>query len=387
LSNVLEDDPGTGTADAEAPKESVRGYRPELDVVRFIAFLLVFFHHLLPIPSMEQSGWRILLSLYESCAMGLCLFFTLSAYLITGILLTEREDRGHISVRKFYIRRILRIWPLYFVGIASGIGIALMLHRASDILGFAWYLLFAGNLYCIFFGWLGNPFVPLWTISIEEQFYLIWPWAMRWFSRRNLFLCALFVIAVANLTLFQLSLRNADTDRVVWANTLVQFEMFATGILLALAKKYLAWKNFSFGLLLAWTGPLLWFMACYLFHIKQPAAAGRASGGAEMMIGYALVALGCAAILHGICMIGPSSMPRWATYLGKISYGLYVYHVLAIEFSQVVLASLRGIASVAASGALALLLTISAAILSFNYLESPFLRLKRRFEIVHSRPI
>ena len=103
----------------------VRGYRPELDVVRFLAFLLVFFFHFLPWPSIGQTGWRVQMALVELCAMGLCLFFTLSAYLITSILLDEREKNGVISVQKFYIRRILRIWPLYFFGIALGIGFAL----------------------------------------------------------------------------------------------------------------------------------------------------------------------------------------------------------------------------------------------------------------------
>jgi peptidoglycan/LPS O-acetylase OafA/YrhL len=330
---------------------------------------------------------RFLLSLEETCAMGLCLFFTLSAYLITESLLAERKVNGAVSVRKFYVRRILRIWPLYFFGVAIGIAIALLLHQTSDVHAFVWYLLFAGNIYCAYFGWLHNPMNPLWSISIEEQFYLVWPWATRLLSRRGLLVCSLFLIAVANSTLFILGQRHADTDTAVWANTLVQFEMFATGIILALAKRYLEWRNFGVGCILALTGPVFWFVACFQFHSKQPAAAGMATSGPALMIGYGLIALGCAAILHGLCMIGPSRMPRWATYLGKISYGLYVYHVLGIEFAHACFASLRGLPFYAASTILAWLLTITAAILSYSMLESPFLRLKRRFEIVHNKAI
>jgi peptidoglycan/LPS O-acetylase OafA/YrhL len=364
----------------------VRDYRPELDVVRFLAFMLVFLFHFLPWPSVGQAGWRVQMAIVESCSMGLCLFFTLSAYLITTILLAERETSRVISVPKFYIRRILRIWPLYFFGIALGIGIALKCHRPGDVIGFLWYLLFAGNLYCIAFGWLGNSFAPLWTISIEEQFYLIWPWAIRWFSRRGMMVCSFLFIAAANITLFILGQRHA-LGREVWANTFVQFEMFAAGILLALARKHLEWRNAGVGMLLVLTGPLIWFFTCLRFYYQQSPVTGAAISGANLMLHYLLIAFGCAAVLHGFCMIGPSHMPRWATYLGKISYGLYVYHLFAIELAHLLLAPLRGGAFLTALAPVALLLTISFAVVSYTFLESPFLRLKRRFEIVHSRPI
>lgn len=327
------------------------------------------------------------MALVELCSRGLCLFFTLSAYLITNTLLAEREKNDVISVRKFYIRRILRIWPLYFFGIALGIGIALGGHRPGDVTGFLWYLLFAGNLYCIVFGWLGNPFAPLWTISIEEQFYFIWPWAIRWLSRRGMIVCSFLFIAAANITLFVLGQRHAFIGREVWPNTLVQFEMFAFGILLALARKHLPWRNAGIGLFLVLSGPVLWFFTCLQFYYQQSPVTGAAISGVNLMVSYLLIALGCAAVLHGFCMIGPSHMPRWATYLGKISYGLYVYHLFAIECAQLLVAPLRGTTSVVALALVSLLLTISMAVLSYTFLESPFLRLKRRFEIVHCKPI
>jgi peptidoglycan/LPS O-acetylase OafA/YrhL len=374
--------------DTDAAREGVaRRYRPELDAVRFLAFLLVFLFHALPVPLIGRPGWRVNLSLMEACALGLCLFFTLSAYLITDILLTERENNTVISVKKFYIRRILRIWPLYFFGIALGIVIAIAINRPGDINGFVWYLLFAGNLYCIAFGWLGNPFAPLWTISIEEQFYFLWPWAIRRFSRRGLVACSLLFILAANLTLWILGQRHADMGREVWANTLVQFEMFAAGILLALAKKRLAWQNSGVGLILVLTGPVLWFFACYRYYLKQSGALGMAMSGTDLIVRYVLIALGCAAILQGFCMIGPSHIPQWAAYLGKISYGLYVYHLLSIEFAHALFSSMHGLAFVITSALVALLLTIAIAVISYALLESPFLRIKRRFEIIHTRSI
>ncbi len=376
----------------------VRGYRPELDVVRFLAFLLVFFHHILPRAPIHlgthdlsdftgQTGWHVLVSVANACGMGLCLFFCLSAYLITDLLLTERQRNGFISVRKFYFRRVLRIWPLYFFGIALGIGIALLLHRSSDIIGFVWYLLFAGNIYCTFFNWLGNPMAPLWSISVEEQFYLLWPWAMRWLSRRGLVICAFFFIVIANITLFILGQQHLNTDREIWYNTFVQFEMFGTGILLALAGKRLMRGGAAGGVFLLFLGPALWFIACFSFHAKQRAIDGMALSGPALMAGYALIALGCAAVLQGFCMIGPSHMPQWAANLGKISYGLYVYHYLAINIASKLFERFHVPYPEWFSVPLALLLTILAAHLSYKWLETPFLKIKKRFEIVHSRPI
>jgi len=389
------DTPSAQTANS-ASKELVWGYRPELDAVRFFAFLLVFIHHFLsPVDfksydlftAAGERALRVDSSLREACAMGLCLFFTLSAYLITSLLLRERESYGSISIRKFYLRRMLRIWPLYYLGIAIGVAMALLFRQTRDIVGFVAYLFLAGNFYCAAFGWLHNAMYPLWSISIEEQFYLLWPWAMRCFSRRGLAVSALGMIAAANITLFALGERHAVTDPHVWANTLVQFEMFSTGILLALAKKRMAWGNAWMGLGLATSGPVLWFGACFFSQVKQPEAAGVTSNGATLMIAYALIALGCAGVLQGFCMIGPSHIPQWVAALGKVSYGLYVYHVLAIAFAKACFDPSRGLAYQGASAALALGLTATAAVISYEYFESPFLRLKRRFEILHSKPI
>jgi peptidoglycan/LPS O-acetylase OafA/YrhL len=383
------------SASAAAGNGLARAYRPELDAVRFLAFLLVFIHHSFPainVPlhadfaAANQIALRARLSFEELFAAGLCLFFTLSAYLITDLLLREREVNGAISVKKFYIRRALRIWPLYFFGVGLGAAIALLTHRTNDLVGFGWYLLLAGNIYCGIFGWPLNPMTPLWSISIEEQFYLIWPWTIRLFSKRGLIACAVFFLVVANITLFVLGQRHAETQGVVWTNTLVQFEMFATGILLALAKRRETGRNPLAGLSLVLTAPFLWFVACFVFRAHQPAEAGTAISGPSLMIGFALIALGCAAVLQGFCMIGPLAIPRWVAYLGKISYGLYVYHGLSIDVVRGVLGTRGGILNYAVTVVLAFLLAVTASVISYNFLEAPFLRLKRRFEIVHGRP-
>jgi peptidoglycan/LPS O-acetylase OafA/YrhL len=223
----------------------------------------------------------------------------------------------------------------------------------------------------------------LWSISIEEQFYLFWPWGMRYLRRRGLQLCAILLIVVANLTLFYLGHLHAEIAVAIGGNSFVQFEMFATGILLALANRLGKWHSAKMGALLALSGPILWFVACFEFHVTE----GIPVKVAYLMIGYGLVALGCAAVLQGFCMMGSSNMPQWVANLGKISYGLYVFHMLGILFANAAINPSGGFFHFAASVLLALVLTIATAVISYAYFETPFLRLKRHFEIMHTRPI
>lgn len=375
----------------------MRGYRPELDAARFLAFFLVFLLHAstpasilyanLPGASSLQNS-NLLSAVFDTFAVGLSLFFALSAYLITKLLLTERADAGSVSIPRFYVRRLLRIWPLYFLGILVGLLIAAAQKRHQDVVGFCWYLLFAGNIYCGLFGWPANPMTPLWSISIEEQFYLTWPWAMRWFSFRGLVGVATAFVVAANCALYYFGGHlPVDTYRI-WVNSFVQFEMFAAGILLALFQRtrVRAKPVLGFGLVAA---GLILFFVTRLATVYEFSAEGLSANGTRLtlMAEYVAIAVGCAMILQGFCTAGPGSIPIWMTKLGKISYGLYVFHVLALDFARALLHRLHGMTYLVCATVAAFVLTVALAQISYVYFESPFLRLKRRFETVHSRPV
>ena len=159
--------------------QSQRFYRPELDTLRFFAFLGVFVFHVIPNdPSfylthqvLSPAVVPIVCAISGAGAFGVDLFFALSAYLITILLIREEEVRRHIDIRAFYVRRILRIWPLYFFFIAVAALVPLWDRtqhlRWPYIVG---YLLLAGNWV---YAWQGLPHSiagPLWSVSIEEQF-------------------------------------------------------------------------------------------------------------------------------------------------------------------------------------------------------------------------
>jgi peptidoglycan/LPS O-acetylase OafA/YrhL len=139
----------------EPPPQSAykprRFYQPELDGLRFYAFLGVFIYHTLPEQPAFYRGLHLPLpslwsAVVKSGASGVDLFFALSAFLITSLLLREGEETGGISLRLFYLRRILRIWPLYLVVMAVAIVLAHTL-RSQDLPWFyvIGYLLFVGN--------------------------------------------------------------------------------------------------------------------------------------------------------------------------------------------------------------------------------------------------
>ena len=155
-----------------------RYYRPELDVVRFLVFMFVFLHHTVPtdpdsrIANVLGSAAPILYAFARACRFGLSLFFVLSAFLICELLIRQRETVGTVGVVQFYIRRILRIWPLYYLGVALGAAFAFLPGgHPSDVVRMGWFAIFMGSWMAVFHGWISNPAGPLWSISVEEQFY------------------------------------------------------------------------------------------------------------------------------------------------------------------------------------------------------------------------
>src|SRR5215467_3640185 len=172
---------------AAAPARAERFYRPELDALRFFAFLGVFIFHAAPrtMDFYNAAGYphwlsSLLISVFGAGAYGVDLFFALSAYLITSLLLRERAATGALDLRGFYVRRILRIWPLYlaFVVFAAVMAVAIPGQQLPlrYVVGFC---LLSGNWVYVFCGLPASFAIPLWTVSIEEQFYLAWPLALR----------------------------------------------------------------------------------------------------------------------------------------------------------------------------------------------------------------
>ncbi|RXS95280.1 acyltransferase family protein [Silvibacterium dinghuense] len=258
--------------------------------------------------------------------------------------------------------------------------IAIARHTPDDLKRFASYLYMMGNWYIVHHGWsLDNPLEPLWSISVEEQFYLIWPLVIALTGELGAWISAVFFALLSIGVTFHLANTGAQLDSQIWCNSFVQFLMFAAGILFALGLKGRMpelpnWLRCLFP-------PIafaLWFFSVAVLRTKTY---GYAQGGFAVPLGYVLTAIGC--ILLCASLLGVNAkMPSALVYLGKISFGLYVFHLLA---SQLV-AKTHIHHDAIFQKPLALGLTILLASISYRYFETPFLRIKNRRAIIHTRP-
>ena len=385
-----------------------RFYHPELDVLRFFAFFFIFIHHSMPHDSTFYTGMGVapflasaLAAIGAAGAFGVQLFFLLSAYLVTELLIRERALRGHIDLKAFFVRRILRIWPLYFAFLA--LAWAMQWFIPGQHIGWRAELAFlflGGNWWIVFVGFPPSVIFPLWCVSIEEQFYLFWPATMRKLSARGLLITAACILAVASLTRWYLGIRHTWESRV-WCNTFAQLDAIAFGIILAVllvGKPPRLTRLHRAALFLG--GFVCLLIAGSYFRIKfDPVTTSR------LLLGYPVAALGAVAIF--LATLHPNPVPEVAgaegsssaakrirvmgresfIYLGRVSYGLYTFHIIGLMTSDYAVHHQdSSLGCYLLRNSVALAVTILLAAISYRWLESPFLTLKQRFTHVPSRP-
>ncbi|WP_396627719.1 acyltransferase family protein [Luteitalea sp.] len=367
----------------ESASTQERFYLPELDTLRFVAFLTVFLHHSLNDPvsryvdaGLPQSAASMIVAVLRAGMFGVDLFFLLSSFLITSLLVREYRGTGTIDVKGFWIRRSLRIWPLYFafVGLA-GFVLPRMFHfvappEKGHVLGL---LTFTHNWAIAFSdAGRGSPTLVLWSVSLEEQFYFTWPLLIVLAGIQRLRHIAIGMILIAVVGRI-FAIASEASWYMLWTATPLRMEPIAVGALVALISDRL--PAFGGGARLA--------MIVAGFSIPVACM----SLGHDTHWGWALilplVTIGCLFVF--LAIYGSACrLLTWTplVYLGKISYGLYVFHALAIQFSpRLAIPGLPFGRTISA-----FLLTVILAALSYQFLERPFLRLKDRFAHVPSRP-
>jgi len=402
VATAWEDRGSDGPAVQSNQNAVVRFYRPELDALRFFAFLAVFACHGLPFPGgqhphiLEATAWRILQLVREAGSFGVCLFFVLSSYLITELLRREAGQTGEINLRAFYLRRILRIWPLYFtvLCLSGAVGsIAPAIHmRPGQLLA---NLLFVGNWFIVANPTATIPLAWLWSISVEEQFYIVWPAITRLGGLRCVGICSLLCVPLSAVSIAFAALHWQHLDVTVWLNSAVQFQFFALGALIALFLSGKSprisrwWRVAMFA-----AASACWIAASGACLIKDPLTTPSIG---QLYIGYELVALGCLLFFFSALGADVRRVSKRIIYLGKISYGLYVFHGIALLLTTTVRQTLEALggpqhgvaffSAYLADRIVGLILTIALSSLSYKYLETPFLKLKSRFTSVQSRAV
>ena len=374
-------------------------FYPALDGLRALAALMVFQVHYVGgrhVPAWLNGGWA-----------GVDIFFVLSGFLITGILFDTREHPHRF--RNFYVRRSLRVFPLYY-----GVFFALLI--TTPLFHWAWssscitWLLYAGNW--VFFlphaygaGLVLPPqllsrtfnaqllWSHFWTLCVEEQFYLLWPFVV-FFVRdrvklRNLCFAVIAIVPCARFWAFlHLSKMGMNgTFIVYWTPFRLDALMLGAALALMLrgpeAERLLgSAQNLLFGATAFFI--TAWIVAVFVLHQRSSIADTApwiSTIGFSlvdlMSAGAVLLALRAGNVVHRVFSLMPLRR------LGQISYGFYVFHLLPLQFLEHTSEHLiRGhVAQVALTALLGFVLTIGLAYLSFRFFESRFLRLKNRFSL------
>jgi peptidoglycan/LPS O-acetylase OafA/YrhL len=361
----------------------MRVYLPAIDGLRFVAALFVIFNHFpaaedtfVPLRFLKNFGW-----------IGVDLFFVISTFLFTILLSEEDRRSGTIRIRYFYLRRCLRIMPLYYFYLI--IILVAFTNPAwwnpTNFKRVAGLFLFVDNFISVRNGWNATPYaVHLWTISFEMQIYLIVPFAYLVLRHTS---TGAILLVCATLAFFSLPLRFVFIEAgykhpAIWVVHFLRPEAILAGTIIAFAMiRAHAWRlqimiggAFGLGVLL-----LMFVLGQQIGTYKYWQAYVYAASAAVM-----------GALLWGACSKGPLnwflSLPPMR-YLGKISYGIYIYHLICIQGIVNLLGEPLDLWMWAAMLILAIALTVCVASVSYYLLERPFLRIKDRYELVPSRPI
>jgi peptidoglycan/LPS O-acetylase OafA/YrhL len=352
----------------------VGGYVAELDGLRGIAILFVMIHRLYPdaagVPWPIEAGW-----------IGVDLFFVISGFLIAGILVDTRNDPDYF--RNFYARRVLRIFPLFYL-MVGGMFIVFPLadHGAFiDQAGSpAWYLFQLGNLPESVLGhdppyWLA----PVWSLAIEEQFYLTFPLLVRAADPRRLsrWLFSFAILALA--TRIATTALVPDRERLQYLFTICRLDTIAAGCLLALFVRTPTFETLRFKIPRALGAVALGSLVIAVTtHLDRTTVFGRTFGYSIVAIGFSALLL--LVVLHRNRPATALLRMSWLRYLGKLCFGLYLLHRPAGTIVTAVATRFGTDQASLAWLPAKIALAVCFATISWYALEQPFLRLKRKFE-------
>jgi peptidoglycan/LPS O-acetylase OafA/YrhL len=356
--------PASAAADLfPPPRRAVRHQRSEqLDAIRALAVALVVFEH---------TTRPTALLTRDAGAIGVVVFFVLSGFLITGILLDARDDadasgveRGGV-LRRFYARRFVRIFPLYYAVVAA----AWVIGDWSVRKHILWLLTYTTNFVMAHLGRNIGIATPFWSLAIEEQFYLFWPCIVLFMPRRRLPFIITAMIVVSVGTRFIVA-RTGAPEHTVTMPTWSSLDGLAIGAALALAHRGSRDPSRAMRWVLG-GGIALAALRLGLMEIGR----GRSVWLALWMLPWAMIAAW--AVDQGARDRLPQVF-RWRPllWMGITSYGTYVYH-------RPIMALLH-IPSNGGAGAFALATGVSVAVASASWIffERPINNLKRRWPYV-----
>lgn len=364
--------------------DRMRIYFPGLNGIRAIAALIVIFFHINATMSFFGSApVHYFEEREEMSRHAVVLFFVLSGYLITYLLIKEKEKFGTVAVKKFYVRRILRIWPLFYAALALAV-LVVPFNTFGESVAYNFksiglYSLFIPN-FALMAGYKMPSISPLWSIGIEEQFYAAWPVFLKKIKNVFAFL-AIFLFGYIALKLLLVVTGN------IWSQFSINLNFFSYDTLAigGIAAWLYAHNHAALKILYH---PVLQ-IAAWLFFILS-CVLGPAD--VHYIINKEIYSIAFAIIIVNVST-NPAALIKLQgkvfDFLGKISYGMYVLHPFVILLTAI---PLKHLVPAIHSKPLQLLfinavvvpLTIVIAWLSYRYFESRFLKRKERYSKVLS---
>jgi peptidoglycan/LPS O-acetylase OafA/YrhL len=359
------------------------GWLPPLDGIRGLAVVMVIMFHGSVGLARHNLLERALYSVFGLGWTGVDLFFVLSGFLITGILMNSREAENYFS--SFYMRRILRIFPVYYLSLAV-VFVLLPLIAPNDMppiasgLERAGYLFYAQN-------WIHRTAFALtghyWSLAVEEQFYLIWPLIIASFAPKRILQIIIGACAFSILLRFALIAQKADLQTIIW-NTFARMDSLLIGAACSIAlqsrpvverlRRYTWWL---------WCMPVITLGGLRLISGPFDQTVPLVQG-----IGFTIIALSYAGfIVAAVLTMGSRSMiqqfltSRFMRGLGKYSYAAYIWHVAVGRFTWWCELTLlhRGLPPLV-NIPLVLLITLAVSMCTYALVERPILTFKRYFE-------
>jgi len=379
------------TGGAEPVK--IRGHLPGLDGVRGVAILLVMAVHFVGNATPHTFGERLAVKLGNYGVLGVDLFFVLSGFLITGLLLDAKGGRHYF--RNFYARRTLRIFPLYYFVLGL---LLVVLPRFATLpppleearLHQAWLWTYTANFYIAAkASWALTYLSHFWSLAIEEHFYLLWPLIVFTVSRKALARVCVAVL-VAGFTLRAWLALAGVSELSISVLTPCRVDTLCVGALLAV----LARREGAADFLVGHSAPAAIVIGAATFLLSLWCATTGIGLPVLHQLRGSLFALFFGALTLTSLRDPRRSLAaqvfqsRWLRIFGKYSYGLYVYHAL-ISYQMMTthfedrLGAALGSHSLAIAGqtVLGVALSLGISVLSYELFEKQFLALKSLFEV------
>ena len=370
-------------------------YFKNIDILRFAAVFLVLFAHAFE----GWCGWfgkpgfmtingnhkdfnylgSFLNTAITNGGIGVDIFFLISGFLITYLLLTEKERTGNIAIFKFYLRRILRIWPAYFILIAlTPIFIHLANEKTPDYLP---NILFYNNFHAISIQLWQYPFAHLWSICVEEHFYLIWPFIITLIARKNIRFVFLLCIAASFLFRSYLFINHSDYWNI-YLHTLSRIDVLVIGGLYAVY-----FKENHFKSKVNKSNRLILYLLLLIVYVIDPVY--TYGSFFEIVVKkyfyVCILGMGMVHFIFNDDKLFNLPFQRALNYLGKVSYGIYLFSNVLIPIIVIRFMYKWSSSNMCLYFFLNVFLSISISVIVYELIEKQVLKLKKKFEVIHSK--